>query len=104
VPELPGAPEDGYGFSGWENLTVKLTSEACDEVVMTDLGALHEGQVDLPCNALTETGEGEDAPEYTAHFDITPSAVTGTHAGVDDFDLVFTGMAATTPPSTPGDE
>jgi hypothetical protein len=99
VPTLPAAPEGGYGFTGWDNLTVKLTGEACAEVVTTNLQELNAGEVQLPCNPLAEGGEANTSHKYTAHFDINPSAVTGNHAGVDDFDLVFTGMAATEAPA-----
>jgi hypothetical protein len=98
VPTLPGAPEGGYGFVGFENLTVKLTTTTCDEVVSTTMQALHAGQVELPCSPLAEAGEADTAQKYTAHIDINPEAVSGSHAGVDNFDLVFSGMAATTPP------
>ncbi len=91
VPNLPAAPEDGYGFTGFENLTVKLTSEACAEVINTNMQALHDGQVALPCNALDDVGAEGTATKYTAHIDILPDAVSGTHAGVGNFNLVFTG-------------
>jgi len=94
VPNLPGAPEGGYGFTGFDNLTVKLTSEACDAVVTTNMQALHDGQVALPCNALEEAGEANTPTKYTAHIDINPDVVTGSHAGVGNFNLVFTGTAA----------
>jgi len=100
VPTLPGAPAGGYGFSGFENLTVDITSPdpACTGLVVhTTMLALNSGDVALPCNALPVTGAEGTPRQYEAHVDITPAAVTGTHAGVDVFDLVFSGNVAVVP-------
>jgi predicted ribosomally synthesized peptide with SipW-like signal peptide len=91
VPTLPSAPAGGYGFSGFENLTVDITSPACADVVHTNMLALNSGDVALPCNSLPVTGAEDTARQYDAHVDIMPAAVSGSHAGVDNFDLVFTG-------------
>jgi predicted ribosomally synthesized peptide with SipW-like signal peptide len=102
VPTLPGAPEGGYGFSGFENLTVDITSPDCaEDVVHTNMQALNAGEVALPCDDLPVAGEGDDARQYVAHIDIKPEAVSGAHAGVDNFDLVFTGNTATAPEEEP---
>lgn len=114
VPALPAAPDGGeYGFSGFENVKVWITGEACavegpseveplavgPNVVVTDLLALSTGDgVPLPCNPLEAGAAGDSNTEGTAgnydiKFDINPEAITGDSAGVGDFDIVFTGTA-----------
>lgn len=104
VPVAPEEPQGGYGFSGWENLdvTFKNLSDDCAEgPVETDMGALLAGDVELPCNPLSEGATGNNQPgaegtegNYSVEFDIHPEAVTGDHAGVGSFDIVFSGAAA----------
>ena len=89
VPALPGPPVFGYGFSGFENLTAKITSPACVDIVNTNMLALNAGEVALPCNSLLVAPLGSRS--YDIHFDILPSVVTGSQAGVGAFDLRFTG-------------
>ena len=97
VPELPPAPEGGeYGFSGFENVYVDVTGW-CGDTVETDLLALSEGEVEMPCNPLTAGAAGNSEVEgtegnYDITFDINPDAIEGDHAGVGDFDIVFSGM------------
>ena len=99
VPALPGAPAGGYGFSGFENLTVDISSPDCvGEVVETNMSLLNAGEVALPCADEPLSESATEPREYTAHIDITPAAVSGSHAGVDVFDLVFTGEAAAVVP------
>ena len=104
VPAAPAEPGDGYGFSGWENLKVTFTNEATDQTVDTDMAALMAGNVTLPGNPLPFGAQGnnqagqENTPgNFSAEFDIDPSAVTGDHAGVGAFDMTFTGTATATP-------
>ena len=89
VPVLPGPPVFGYGFSGFENLTVSITSPACIDVVNTNMSLLNAGEVLLPCNSLP-VGPATSRT-YDIHFDILPAAITGSQAGVGAFDLRFTG-------------
>jgi len=100
VPTLPGAPAQGYGFSGFDNLKVSITNEdplclAPNNVVNTDIAALNAGNVTLPCSLKAgDTGDGgtlNHAGNYLVHFDIDPSAVTGAQAGVGAFDMDLTG-------------
>lgn len=101
VPTLPAAPEGstasngGFGFVGYENVTLDITGDACAEVVETNLLALNAGQVELPCNPLVAGAAGDSnafvAGNYNIHFDINPDAVDGSSAGVGDFDIVFSG-------------
>ena len=90
VPVLPGPPAFGYGFSGFQNLTVSITSPACLlAVVNTTMLLLNAGEVLLPCNSLP-VGPGTSRT-YNIHFDILPDAITGSQAGVGVFNLRFTG-------------
>ncbi len=90
VPVLPGPPAFGYGFSGFQNLTVSITSPACPPaVVNTTMLLLNAGEVLLPCNSLP-VGPGTSRT-YNIHFDILPDAITGSQAGVGVFNLRFTG-------------
>jgi hypothetical protein len=104
VPTLPGPPTGGdYGFSGFENVTVKITGEKCGDTVSTNLSALNAGTVALPCNPLTAGAAGNSNAtgtegNYKIHFDINPDAVSGSSAGVGPFDIVFQGTAATPTP------
>jgi hypothetical protein len=102
VPVLPAAPTGGYGFTGFENLkvTIKGTSPTCavTDTVVTNLLALNSGDVALPCGPLSAgaTGNGgvlATEGNYSASFDIDPAFITpgASHAGVDSFDIVFTG-------------
>lgn len=101
VPALPGAPADGFGFSGYENVTVKITGEKCDTAVDTNLQALFDAAVALPCNALLAGEAGNStvdgtAGNYDVKFDINPAVITGASAGVGNFNIVFTGTAVAT--------
>lgn len=96
IPTLPAAPGGGYGFTGFDNLTVTITSEACPTPVMTNMLALNAGQVALPCNplpagAIGNSGVHPTVGNYSIKFDINPAAITGSQAGVGPFDIVFTG-------------
>lgn len=98
VPVLPAAPEGGYGFTGFENVTVTITGEGCVEPpVQTNLLALNSGDVALPCNPLAAGVSGDSnadvAGNYDIKFDINSAAITGESAGVGPFDIVFTGTA-----------
>ncbi len=105
VPTAPAAPEGGYGFSGFENVKVTITADktGCTEApVATTMAALLAGEVALPCNSLAVGAQGDSATagtegNYKIKFDIDPAAITGNHAGVGPFDLVFTGTQATAP-------
>ncbi len=106
VPALPGAPADGFGFSGYENVKVSITGEKCDVTVDTNLQALFDAAVALPCNSLLAGEAGNStvdgtAGNYDVTFDIDPAVITGSSAGVGDFDIVFTGTAVATPPAAP---
>ncbi|HEX7260129.1 MAG TPA: hypothetical protein VF272_04330 [Candidatus Saccharimonadia bacterium] len=95
VPVAPSAS----GFSGWENLKVTFTDNN-GAVQATNMGALLAGEVALPGNPVTAGAQGNAGVpntegNYTATFDITPAAVTGSSATVDSFDIVFTGTAPT---------
>lgn len=97
----PTAPEGGYGFAGWENLKVNFKSlePGCvNNTVNTTAEALMAGEVELPCNPLTEGAQGNNSVpategNYTVSFDIAAAAVTGESAGITDLDLRFTGTA-----------
>lgn len=111
VPTLPGPPSGGdYGFSGFENVKVEITGEACDEPpVVTNLAALNAAAVPLPCNPLTAGAAGNSNAagtegNYKIHFDINPDAVSGSSAGVGPFDIVFQGTAAATPAPANSDQ
>ncbi|HEX8226667.1 MAG TPA: hypothetical protein VF572_02250 [Candidatus Saccharimonadales bacterium] len=103
VPTLPQAPQgstasnNGFGFVGYENVTLDISSDECDEVVNTNLLALNAGEVELPCNSLAAGAQGNTAAEvegnYNIHFDIKESAVNGGQAGVGNFDIVFSGTS-----------
>ena len=86
---MPGPPVFGYGFSGFGNLTVDITSPACIGVVNTNMLLLNAGEVTLPCNSLPVGPT--TSRTYNMHFDILPASVTGSQAGVGVFDLRFTG-------------
>jgi hypothetical protein len=96
VPHRPDRPHGGYGFSGWENLTVDI-SGSCDSTVHTTMAMLLGNMpVALPCSTLPVGAAGDPGVpnhvgNYALHFDIKPSAITGSRAGVGDFDIQFTG-------------
>jgi hypothetical protein len=95
VPIAPPAPVGGYGFSGFENLKVDITGQGCDTTVNTDMAALIAGEVELPCNPLGAGVAGDSnadvAGNYDIKFDIVSSAITGSQAGVGNFDIVLKG-------------
>jgi hypothetical protein len=103
VPNAPQPPAGGYGFSGWQNLTVVFTNKATGDTTETNMAELLAGQVMLPgmLDAHTQGDSGNPtAPgNYAVTFDIKPEAVTGSHAGVGDFNVVFTGVQHVTPPT-----
>jgi hypothetical protein len=95
VPTLPGPPLGGYGFTGFNNLTVQIVGW-CGAVVNTNMQQLNNAQVKLPCNPLDAGATGDPNTPLTPgnfdfHFDIKPSAITGSQAGVGNFDIDFTG-------------
>jgi hypothetical protein len=97
VPVAPVVPEDGYGFTGWENLKVMFTNKHDGTSIPTTMAALLDGEVTLPGAALTAGAQGDSGNEtaegnYAVAFDISPIAITGDHAGVGDFNIVFTGV------------
>lgn len=108
---VPHAPTtvDGYGFTGWENLLVKISAldPDCDnKVVNTNMQALLDGQVNMPCNPLGAGIAGsangvDNAGDYTIAFKINSNQVTGSQVDIDDIDFQFTGTVAATPPATP---
>lgn len=103
VPAEPAAPTGGYGFTGWENLKVIFMSHAgdcVDDPVKTDMAALLAGNVELPCNPLSEGATGNNQPgeedtegNYSVSFDIDPESLTegAEDAGVGSFDLQLIG-------------
>lgn len=102
---VPGAPT-ATGFSGWENLKVKITKGSDGEVTNTTMKALLEGNVVLNGAPLGggDTGDSGNptAPgNYTVVFDIDPSAVTGSQATVGNFNLDFVGVQPGEPTPTP---
>jgi predicted ribosomally synthesized peptide with SipW-like signal peptide len=109
IPAAPAAPPEGYGFTGFENVKVTITSDETGCTINTKnttMAKLLAGEVALPCNPLAAGAQGNNSPtatgtegNYKIKFDIDPAAITGNHAGVGAFDLVFTGTQATaTPP------
>jgi hypothetical protein len=102
VPNAPQPPAGGYGFSGWENLKVAFTNKHDGSTTEATMAELLAGEVDLPGNPLAggvqgNSGVADAEGNYAVNFDIDPSAVTGTHAGVGDFNIVFTGTQAPAP-------
>lgn len=95
VPVLPGPPIGGYGFSGFNNVKVDVTGERCSTTIHTDLAALNAGDVALPCTMAAGDTANSGVPgtsgNYDFHFDINEAAVTGSSAGVDVFNMDFTG-------------
>ena len=95
VPGTPPAPIGGYGFSGFANLTVVITGQGCNLSVNTNMAALMAGEVALPCNPLGVGVAGDSnadvAGNYDIKFDILPSAITGSQAGVGNFNIVLSG-------------
>lgn len=94
VPTAPAAPVGGYGFTGFENLKVTITNKNTGTSYPTNMAALLAGEVPLDTiNAgVTGTASPANAPgDYSVSYDINPSAITGSHAGVDSFNLVFSG-------------
>lgn len=103
VPAAPPAPADGYGFTGFENLKVSISNEATGGTVLnTDMAALLAGEVALPeelaAGAQGSTANPTAPGHYSVSYDINPDAVTGGHAGVGNFNLVFTGTDNTPAP------
>lgn len=134
--------EDSFGFSGWENLKVRITSHNPDcaddneglttmtnndsddneepghsdsNVVETDMAALIAGDVELPCNSLGESAQGNAGNEgtegnYSLAYKISSSAVGDSDdINIGAYDLTFTGTVAGTEdePGTgtpPGDD
>jgi hypothetical protein len=97
VPNAPAPPAGGFGFSGWDNLTIVFKNKNTGDTVNTNMAELLAGEVQLPGNPLHAGATGDpntaDAEgNYTVTFDIKPEAVTGSHAGTGDFNIVFTGM------------
>lgn len=91
VPTLPSSS----GFSGWSNLTVRITAQGCN-FIDTDMAALNAGEVALPCNPLAAGATGDsNTPNtpgnYDFHFDVVPASITGSQVTVGAFDIVFTG-------------
>jgi hypothetical protein len=102
IPDAPAAPAGGYGFSGFENVKVTFTNKHGGATIDTTMAALLAGEVSLPGNPLSAGAQGDsnvaDAEgNYAVTFDINPAAVTGSHAGVGDFNVVFTGTQPETP-------
>ncbi|MET0779538.1 MAG: hypothetical protein ABWY71_01755 [Candidatus Saccharimonadales bacterium] len=96
IPNAPAAPAGGYGFSGFENVKVTFTNKHTGATTETNMAALLANDVSLPSNPLHAGVQGDsnvaDAEgNYAVTFDINPAAVTGSHAGVGDFNVVFTG-------------
>lgn len=98
VPVAPEVPVGGYGFSGWENLKVMFKDRNDNVVTNTDMAALLAGEVPLATAPLPAGAQGNDQAgqestkgNYSVTFDISPAAVTGSHAGVGNFNMIFTG-------------
>ena len=104
VPNPPAEPSGGYDFTGWENLkvTIKSTEPNCvstDSTVVTNMQALMDSQVALPCNTLAAGAQGDSGSiategNYTISFDIAPSSINGDSPGVGSFDLVISGSVS----------
>lgn len=102
----PVAPPEGFGFSGWENLKVKIKAYAPDclgNTKETDFAALITGNVEMPCNALSEGATGNGGVEategnYSLSYKIAPEVVTGTDVNVGEFDYTFTGTVVASEP------
>jgi predicted ribosomally synthesized peptide with SipW-like signal peptide len=106
VPTAPAEPAGGYGFSGFENVKVKFTNKHSGESVNTTMAALMAGEVALPGNPLPNGAQGDGgtpdaAGNFGVVFDIDPDAVTGDHAGVGNFNVVFSGTQAGLPTDEP---
>jgi hypothetical protein len=101
VPNAPQPPAGGFGFSGWDNLTVVFTNKHTGDTKQTNMAELLAGEValsgTLSAGAQGDNGNATAEGNYSVVFDIKPDAVTGTHAGTGDFNVVFTGTQHTTP-------
>lgn len=101
VPSPPVEPDTGFGFSGWEHLSVTFYSlkEGCESSQLTTtMQSLMDQEVPLPCGELAPGAEGNPGTKntegaYAVVFDIDPEAITEEHAGVGSFDLVFGGYS-----------
>jgi hypothetical protein len=102
IPNAPTPPAGGYGFSGFENVKITFTNKHTGATTDTNMAALLAGEVSLPSNPLGagvqgNSGVADADGNYAVTFDINPAAVTGSHAGVGDFNVVFTGTQPETP-------
>ncbi|MGC1177410.1 MAG: hypothetical protein WA843_05050 [Candidatus Saccharimonadales bacterium] len=89
------------GFSGWDNLKVTFKN-AAGVTTDTTMQALLAGNVSLSGDPLSAGAQGDaNTPgtegNFTAKFDITPSAVTGSSASVGSFNIDFAGTQPETP-------
>lgn len=92
---VPAAPT-ASGFSGWNNLKVTFHNDFTDSTTSTNMQDLLDGNVPLSGGALSAGAQGNSgAPNtegnFTAKFDITPAAVTGSSASVGAFNIDFAG-------------
>lgn len=111
VPTAPTTASD-YGFTGWENLKVQIMSNEAgcvDKTVDTDMKALLEGQVELPCDPLTagaagnnQTGKEDTEGNYTVAFKVPTEALKpgATDISLENFNFDFTGTVTSTPVTT----
>jgi hypothetical protein len=86
---IPREPWRSYGFGGWQNVTLDITSSDCSERVATTFRQLlQRGGVQVPCGALAGHSTVHD---YTFHIDILPDALSRPDgkAKIGNFDLEF---------------
>jgi len=97
IPKQPASIRGGNGFTGWNNVLINITGNSCGATVDTTMAALLGSiPVTLPCGTLTAGATGNPnvtghVGNYSLHFDLNQSAITGDHAGVGTFDIQFTG-------------
>lgn len=108
VPAAPGTASD-YGFTGWENLKVQFTAlnpvcTGAGSVVTTDMQALLDGDVALPCNPLGIGEQGtadstDNAGDYKLAFKVEEASVNpgATKIDINNIDLDFKGTITAAP-------
>ena len=95
VPSAPPAPAAGYGFKDFHSVSVIITDLSNKNAITTNLGNLLAGDVNFD-NLLAKGAQGNSAVDttdgnYSVSFDINPTAVSGSSAGVGSFDIQING-------------
>jgi hypothetical protein len=97
VPNAPVEPANGYGFTGWDQLYVRVSTDAAatNVVMEATMAQLMAGQVafndTLPAGSQGTTATEVAPGNYYYSVYLDPSTVSGSSAGVGDFDLNLTG-------------